>query len=575
MIRLAAYASDDSTAYDSSWEIEITAGTSSGDTIAVSSYTGNTSGNFHELTVASPFSSTPDSTSVYELRKNTLAVTDLQAIYLWKDPASGGTDRMFRWLDDVDVVKGPVAGDKLARTYYTGAAPHNNAPKMTYSTIANTVVNGSATYPQDYYLLGIPAPVTKPTTTLLGTATDATDVPETRTYVYTYVSAIGEEGPPTAASTSLDWRPGQTVYVSAMDITPDGKFNITRKRIYRVNTGNTGAEFQFAAEIGVADTAWEDNVASTALAEVITSDDYDFPPEAMRGIVKMPNGMLVAFAGNELLFSEPFVPHAWPTKYRQTLPHDIVSLGVYGSTCVVTTKDEPWVAHGVHPDSVTLEKIEMPYPAISKRGTVDMGKYVLYPSADGLVKVYAKTANMPTENSMDPITWKTLLPASIKAYRWDDLYLAFYNDGAVTDGFFVDDKAGSDFVFLDEFATAGYVDPENGDLYLAGLAGAATISTWASGSGALTALWKSKIFATNAMVAFTVGRIDATAYNVTFQIWGDGVSKDTITVTSDQPFRITPGALARTHEVQVSGTNLVRSIEFATSMKELLDNAPS
>jgi hypothetical protein len=317
---------------------------------------------------------------------------------------------------------------------------------------------------------------------------------------------------------------------------------------------------------------YADAVAADDLGEVLPSEEWDVPPTDMHHVTEMPNGMLVAASRNSLCFSEPYQPHAWPETYRQAVDADIVALGVFGSTVVVTTKNEPWLAHGVHPDSVSLEKLEVPYPCVSGQGMVDMGMFVLYPSIDGLVKVSRSEVSLVTDGVITPKQWRALKPSTFKAFRWDELYFAFYDDGTSQKGIIFDPRTASITYTDATYATGGYLNPLTGDLYLQD--SAADIEKWdADSSSSLTALWKSKIFATSAFTNYGFARVDADSFNVTFKLYGDGVLRHTETVTSDDPFPLTPGYTARFWQVEISSAaGPIKSVEVAKTL-ELLQKA--
>ena len=105
-------------------------------------------------------------------------------------------DFWFSWSGDVDVIRSPVAQDDYGRVYYTDG----DYPKVTMANIATS----GATRPTAHFRLGVPAPstvvsvvgVTPPSGTTNGSSTDD----ETRYYIQTFVSATGEEGPPSGVS---------------------------------------------------------------------------------------------------------------------------------------------------------------------------------------------------------------------------------------------------------------------------------------------------------------------------------------------------------------------------------------
>ena len=105
-------------------------------------------------------------------------------------------DFWFSWSGDVDVIRSPVAQDDYGRVYYTDG----DYPKVTMANIATS----GAVRPTAHFRLGVPAPstvvsvlgVTPPS----GTADSSSTDDETRYYIQTFVSATGEEGPPSGVS---------------------------------------------------------------------------------------------------------------------------------------------------------------------------------------------------------------------------------------------------------------------------------------------------------------------------------------------------------------------------------------
>jgi hypothetical protein len=93
-------------------------------------------------------------------------------------------------------------------------------------------------------------------------------------------------------------------------------------RLYRTasTTAGVGA-FQFVKEVEVDGITWAtftltDDVADADLGEVCPSIHWYRPNGSMVGLVGMSNGIMVGFYGNTLCFSDPYLPHAWPTSYE-------------------------------------------------------------------------------------------------------------------------------------------------------------------------------------------------------------------------------------------------------------------
>lgn len=462
------------------------------------------------------------------------------------------------WATDVDVVRGQIAGDTTERTYYTG----DGAPKVTDATLSTA---GGTNYPVTAYDLGLPKPTTSPTLVVSGAGTG---LPESRIYVYTYVSAWGEESQPCLASAAVDVLVGQTVTLSAISAAPTGAYNVATKRIYRSNTGTFGTQFQFVAEIPVATVTYADAIAGTALGEVLATSTWAMPPANLSGLIALPNGVMAGFAGNEVCFCDPYHPYAWPIAYRQATDFPIVAIGQYGGIVIVATTGTPYMLTGADPSSMSMLKMEIEQACVSKRSMVQMGSGVCYASPDGLVFASAGGAQLATKEHFTRDEWQALVPSSIHAYLLDGRYIGFYNTGTVSGGFIFSPADGKDgLVMLDTYATAGYVDPVLDALYLRiGL----NIVRWDSHATAMkTMTWRSKVFVAPKPCNMPWAQAVAASYPFTMNVYADGVLRRAQTVADDRPFRLPSGFIARDWELEVVGTVEIYSIYIAESMEDL------
>lgn len=476
----------------------------------------------------------------------------IKSLYRWADTA------WFHWKTDVDAVHGPIQADTEERTYFTG----DGEPKMTYSGIAT---DGSGNDPAAAYRLGIPAPATAPSAAVSGTATNPSDVAESRAYVMTYVSAKGEEGPPSAASNIVEWRDGQTVDLTSLASAPTGNYNVTRKRIYRTASDGTSTDYFFVAEIDVALATYNDALDGSQLGEIVPSTDWIEPPDDLSGLIALPNGTMAAFSGRELLLCEPYIPHAWPLDYRYTVDDPIVAIGAIGTTIMIATEGTPYVAQATHPASVSLDKAESPYPCVSKRGAVDMGSAILFPGPDGLMAFAGREPVNITAGLIAPEDWQALVPTSMHAYRFENRYVAFYDTGVEQGGFMID-ETGEQLTFLDLYADAGYVDPEDSTLYLVST-GTQNVVKFNEGS-ALSYTWRSKTFVTPKPLNAACIEVEADTYPVHVKVTADGVTRWEGDVANEQPQPLPPG-LATRYVVELSGENPVRAFGLAESVEEL------
>lgn len=303
-----------------------------------------------------------------------------------------------------------------------------------------------------------------------GTAfSGATTNGQFKSYVYTWVSAWGEESQPSPPSDLLLLASGQTCLVSTLPSAPPvGRYDVTKVRLYRTNYASSGTEYQYVTEIDVGTTTYTDTVTDDALAEVLPSTDWEQPPTTMQGLVAMANGMMAGFIGNTVKFCEPYQPYAWPSSYDQVVDYPIVAISAYGNTLVITTEGTPYVGSGNHPESVSLARLDVPYPCVSKRGMVNMGTGVMYPTFEGLVFVSGTSAQLATLQVFTRTEWLQYNPDSLYARFYDGKYFATYtnNDGARASFIF---QAAQDRVSLlissSTAFDAAYSDLKTGELY--------------------------------------------------------------------------------------------------------------
>ncbi len=464
----------------------------------------------------------------------------------------------FEWDKPVSALRSLIPNDAYDRVYFTGDAE----PKFTESSIATT----ATPYPTNSYTLGIPAPTTAPTATLSGSATDPTELPETRYYVVTYLDAYGSEGPPSPVSNSVEWRNGQTVDLSTLATAPSGNYNITQKRIYRLNTGDTGSVYQLVATVDIASTTYTDSVASADLGRAIVSEDFDMPPTALEGLIRHPNGFYVGYYANVLCFSEPGYPHAWPAKYQLTTDHDIMGIGALGNSILVTTKSFPAIASGTDPAGMVMDDTEVEQACVSKTGVVDLGYGVAYPSPDGLILASPSGLKVVTQGVFDRDAWQALKPDSFVAVNWEGMYLAFYNDGVTQASFAMYPAQPELGVFFFQYYTqAVYQDREADQVYIDN---GGNIASWDTGANA-SMTYKSREFISPKPENMSVAVVRADAYPITLKVYADAALVHTQSVANNLPFRLPSGSLPEIYEVQVEGSNEVSEVVVATSMKAL------
>ena len=421
-------------------------------------------------------------------------------------------------------------------------------------------------------------------------------------YVYTFVTAYGEAGPPSPASTVVTTDDNRVIDLSSLE-TSTSKANANfgtgaKKRIYRSNTGSNTTVFQFVAEVNMSATTYEDSSDNDDLEEIIPSTYWIAPPDddtnlypdgPMKGLTALPNGVFAGFTGKRICFSEPFLPHAWPVIYRITLEDNIVAIGAAGNGLIVTTEGRPYLISGTDPQSMTAYRMEAAQACLSKNSLVDMGAFVLYAGPEGLVAAAGTDVNVITEGLISPDQWQSsYYPSTIKGFLWKGRYVGFYHTGSAYGGFIFDPRrAENNFTTLSESnaVPGGFTDPDDNELYIIidddikKFQGSATNETFT---------WKSKEFVAPKPTSMSFAKVEAEAYPVTLKVYGDGsviynatisTSGSVYSVTGTTPsFSATtinepvvrlPASVHKTFAIEVSSAKIVNEICIAESMDEL------
>jgi hypothetical protein len=359
-----------------------------------------------------------------------------------------------------------------------------------------------------------------------------TTTAETRVYTFTHVNSFGEESTPYSETdmspSTEDVYPGESVVVT-LPTAAVTNVNVTKKRIYRSAAGTANTSF-------LATTTYTDSLDGDDLNEVLPSLTWVQPPTTLKGLVGMPNGVMAGFSGNDVYFSEPFRPFAWPIQYIQTVGYPIVGLGVIDTTLVVLTQGRPYFIQGSHPGSSTMVEADINQACLSKRSIVSMGNAVFYASPDGLVGLSPGGSAVVTESLFDKFTWQNTGPADLLGCMYENKYVGFYNVSSGIGGFIYDMKAKT-WNFHTVYATGGYNDLKNDALYIIQ---SNELSKWDSGT-ALSYIWKSKKFTFPEPKSFACYRIQAEAYPVTTKIYKDGVEIVNLSVTDDKLRRLPAG----------------------------------
>lgn len=413
-------------------------------------------------------------------------------------------------------------------------------------------------------------------------------------YVYTYVNDLAQESAPSLPSPTILRPDGVVVTVDTPTALSSGAtgYDIAAKRIYRAVTGSTGTAYQFVAELTLATASYLDTKTDAELGEVLASDLWALPPDDLKGILALPNGIMVGFSKNQLCLSAQNHPHAWPVEYRLNTDTDIVTIGNVDTTVVIGTKSFVYIAGGNDPANFSMGKSDVPYACVSKRSVAYLsGIGVAFAGPDGLMVVagVGQVRNI-TETAFTRRQWQALAPSSITAVAHNDIYFMFYDTGTVQGGYAIDMKpTGFGIMQLPFHASAVYADPVEGKLYLTvdsnsepddtSLPVPATPPAYANGSTVFefdgaTALmnyrWRSKKWFLESPTTFGWCRVIAEDYtNLLVRFYADGSQFYEKAVTSDLVFPLPRPDEYRQLEVEILGTSTVNSIEVVEDVAEL------
>jgi hypothetical protein len=336
----------------------------------------------------------------------------------YRIPASVTGTGSDAWLafesQNTDIIRSPVLGDEYDRYYW---ASDSGVPQ--YNTLARIVAgNTGANAP---YYLGVPQPASSLTVTPPVGST------EERSYVYTFVTAYGEEGPP-CNPTSATGNTG-TWALSGFSTTYSEESNrdVTTINIYRTVPNSSNPAFFFVATISFGTTTYSDTSTDTAIALNNTLDFVDnFPPPSnMEGFALMPGGYLVGFQGRNLLFTEPYLPHAWNPDYNLATEFEIVGIVVWSQTAIICTTSNLYLGSGSTPDAFTLQKLDGVTPCLSRRGIVSTVSGAYFPTVDGLAMFSASGLTTVTQNILTKEEWATFSPTTLYAAQLGLQYLAY------------------------------------------------------------------------------------------------------------------------------------------------------
>ena len=219
-----------------------------------------------------------------------------------------------------------------------------------------------------------------------------------------------------------------------------------------------------------------------------------------------------------------------------------------------------------------------------------MGGYLLYAGPDGLVAVGGNEARLVTQGLISAKQWNDYFsPSSIRAFRYENTYVAFYTDGSTHKGWVYDPRAQEAALstLTDTAETrGGFEKADDGELYT--IQGSALLK-YRGGITKKTMTFKSKTFITPQPVSFSWVSVDAETYPVSVKVIADGttiadysISKSGATYTQatttpasvpnaalQEPIMRLPAIVGKEWEIEISSNTTVNEVCIAQSIDEV------
>lgn len=480
-----------------------------------------------------------------------------ETIFQYRD---GGNTYWFEWSTDVDIAESPIADDANNRIYMSGTV---KGLRWTDNDLSG-IVTPALHYPIADNTLVFSPPGDTPVVSISGVEPADPDPfsAETRQYVYTWVTIDGWESSPSPISAIVDpIYPGQEVTIDIESNPGTVDLNITKVRIYRTTPAGTT---QLVEELDkdITGISYPDTILTENLQDVLVTTGWAPASNALKGLMVLDQGAFCAFQNNELWFSEPYIPYAYPLKYRLSVMFDIVAIKAATQNIYIATEGRPYVAFGTNPGEYQLVKIDEDLPCVSKNSMIDAGERAYYASTDGIVMFEGTTAKLVTTNLIEADDWEANYdPTNIKAIWFDNKMFCFTPSTA-----FIFNPDAGDIVHLGVTVSAVYNSLEENTLYI--LIGTEIFKWDNDGASFMTYEYQGKDTISSPTV-FSCAQVNAESYNsLIFDLYRDKVKVHSHTVLNNDPFRL-PTKRGRVYSYGLRGQDEVRGVFIASTMSEL------
>lgn len=427
-----------------------------------------------------------------------------------------------------------------------------------------------------YQYLGVPAPTYAPS---VSGSESFGETSSDRSYIYTYVNNLGEEGGPSPASVTLTVADGSSVRVGFA--TPPSGYGIVAVNIYRLATGlRMGdekeqmylSEYTFVATVQLPTTSYSDSVKEMNLGFNCLTREYRVPPPGIQQVAHVEGtGVMVGVADNMIHFTQNMQPWNWPAEFDLELPFNIVHMGTQGPYVFISTDGNPFVVNAL--DGIESRTMRtpidsgVPLPDIScgYASSFCMTPFgMVYASHDGLVLLKRDgTFDILTSSWYSTDEWKKMRPDTVRLAYWRG-YIFCITDNIsflleINAGIYKDYDLGALTTISDK--PTHMMVSDNGELLMLENQG---VYQWSAGKTLRPYEWESRELSWGSKASPTSAKVRSTG--TTFDLktsWVDTHFKRF--VSDEKPFRIPRLGRHLFYKISFTGTGTVEFAELGSA----------
>jgi hypothetical protein len=317
-------------------------------------------------------------------------------------------------------------------------------------------------------------------------------------------------------------------------------------------------------------------------SRALQSTLWDTPPVNAACLTNCGNGFFACAVDNEIQFSEPYRPHAWP--YNMLMPYKVIGMTAIEGGLLVTTTGGPSLVMGAHPANMSNPQLLFEQRGWSPTSMASLNGAAIFASKDGLVSVVGGVPSLKESMALFAREdWS-------RRYAWRGTFLRLQeHDGALIgvldpeyqegttppEGVDVNDL-GNFMLRLDEaqgeycrldFDSPVYslttVDASD-DMYIGTDTG---IAVFGEGER-LIKVWQ-RDFVFPKPVSFSACIVDVTEDEAAIEIIGDDTYSYSRALNGREQFRLPPTRPCLRWTIRFTGKGTIRYAELGASFAEL------